>query len=121
MLRMGFPRSLRFLRMTMEGEANCHSEARRSCAVGISWVSDYVKWDSSSRRGLRMTVVGILAVAALPQNDNGGEADCHSEARRCRAVGILWVSGLCKVEFFAPKGAQNDSGWDSRGRCAPSE
>ena len=58
--------------MTMEGEANCHSEARRSCAVGISWVSDYVKWDSSPRRGLRMTVVGILAVAALPQNDNGG-------------------------------------------------
>ena len=50
-----------------------------------------------------MTVVGILAVAALPQNDNGGEADCHSEVRRCRAVGILWVSGLCKVEFFAPK------------------
>ena len=68
--------------------ANCHSEARRSRAVGISWVSDYVKWDSSPRRGLRMTVVGILAVAALPQNDNGGEADCHSEARRCRAVGI---------------------------------
>ena len=68
-----------------------------------------------------MTVVGILAVAALPQNDNGGEADCHSEARRCRAVGILWVSGLCKVEFFAPKGARNDSGLDSRGRCAPSE
>lgn len=68
MLRMGFARSLRSLGMTMEGEANC-----------------------------------------------------HSEARRCRAVGILWVSGLCKVEFFAPKGAQNDRGWDSRGRCAPSE
>ncbi len=53
------------------GEADCHSEARRCRAVGISWVSDCVKWNSSPRRGLGMTAVGILAVAALPQNDNG--------------------------------------------------